>query len=76
MMRSHILILTSLVTFAACSSVPVDQRSDMRDRYEEDNRAIFDFNMGVDTYVIEPVASGYRKTVPEGGQTTIAHHLE
>lgn len=76
MMRSYILILTSLVAFTACSSVPVDQRSDMRDHYEGDNRAIFDFNMGVDTHVIEPVASGYRKTVPEGGQTAIAHHLE
>ncbi|MGB2319468.1 MAG: MlaA family lipoprotein [Candidatus Puniceispirillum sp.] len=74
-MRSHILILTSLATFAACSSVPEDQRSDMRDRYEEGNRAVFDFNMDVDTYVVEPVASGYRNTVPEGGQTAIAHHL-
>ena len=75
MMRSHILIMTSLATFAACSSVPENQRSEMRDRYEEDNRAVFDFNMGVDTHVIEPVASGYRKAVPEGGQTAIAHHL-
>ena len=75
LMRSHILILTSLATFAACSSVPEDQRSDIRDRYEEDNRAVFDFNMDVDTYVVEPVASGYRNTVPKGGQTAIAHHL-
>lgn len=75
LMRSHILILTSLATFAACSSVPADQRSDMRDRYEEGNRAVFDFNMDVDTYVVEPVASGYRNTVPKGGQTAIAHHL-
>jgi len=75
LMRSHILILTSLATFAACSSVPEDQRSDMRDRYEEGNRAVFDFNMDVDTYVVEPVASGYRNTVPKGGQTAIAHHL-
>ena len=76
MMRLYILILTSLVAFTACSSVPEDQRSEMRDHYEGDNRAIFDFNMGVDTHVIEPVASGYRNKVPEGGQTAIAHHLE
>ena len=75
MMRSQLLIVSSLVIFAACSSVPVEQRSDVRDTYENDNRAIFDFNMGVDTYVIEPVASEYRKAVPEGGQTAIAHHL-
>ncbi|ADE40563.1 MlaA family lipoprotein [Candidatus Puniceispirillum marinum] len=74
-LRSHILILTSIGTFAACSSVPETQRSDMRDRYEDSNRAVFDFNMGFDTYVVEPVASGYRKAVPEGGQTAIAHHL-
>ena len=75
LMRSHILILTILATLAACSSVPEDQRSDMRDRYDEGNRAVFDFNMDVDNYVVEPVASSYRNTVPKGGQTAIVHHL-
>ncbi len=74
-MRLHFLILTSLATLSACSSVPVEQRSDLRDHYEEDNRAVFDFNMGVDSYVIEPIASGYRNTVPKGGQTAISNHL-
>ena len=47
----------------------------MRDRYEGTNRKMFAFNMGVDSYVLEPVAGVYRDTVPEGGQTAVSNHL-
>ena len=47
----------------------------MRDRYEGANRKVFAFNMGVDRYVLEPVAGVYRDTVPEGGQTAVSNHL-
>ena len=60
---------------SACSSVPLEERTDVRDRYEGANRKVFAFNMGVDSYVLEPVAGAYRDTVPEAGQTAVSNHL-
>ncbi len=60
---------------SACSSVPLEERTDVRDRYEGANRKVFAFNMGVDTLVLEPVAGAYRDTIPKGGQTAISNHL-
>ncbi|MDA7598796.1 VacJ family lipoprotein [Alphaproteobacteria bacterium] len=72
-----LLGIIGLVTImAGCSSIPEDQRSDIRDKYENGNRDVFAFNMGVDTYVLEPVASGYRNTVPEGGRSAVKNHLK
>ena len=68
-------LMSALMALAGCSSTPPADRSDARDRYEDTNRKVFAFNMGVDTYVLEPVASGYRNTVPEGGRTAIDNHL-
>lgn len=69
------LILSTALAMAACSATPVDERSDDRDTYEQANRKVYDFNMQLDSYVLEPVASGYRNTVPEGGQRAIDNHL-
>ena len=69
------LVLGASLVLSACSSVPVEERSDVRDRYEGANRKVFAFNMGVDSYVLEPVAGAYRDTVPEGGQTAVSNHL-
>ena len=69
------LVLGAALVLSACSSVPVEERSDVRDRYEGANRKVFAFNMGVDSYVLEPVAGAYRDTVPEGGQTAVSNHL-
>jgi len=68
-------LVTALLALAGCSSTSPVDRSDARDRYEDANRKVFAFNMGVDSYVLEPVASGYRNTVPEGGQTAVDNHL-
>jgi phospholipid-binding lipoprotein MlaA len=68
-------LIAVLVAIAGCSSTPPADRSDARDRSEDTNRKVFAFNMGVDTYVLEPVASGYRNTVPESGRTAIDNHL-
>ena len=69
------LVLGAAVVLSACSSVPVEERSDGRDRYEGANRKVFAFNMGFDSYGLEPVAGAYRDTVPEGGQTAVSNHL-
>ena len=44
--------------------------------FENTNRDIFAFNMGVDSYVLEPVAKRYKSTVPDGGRRAIDNHLE
>ena len=68
-------VLGAALVLSACSSVPVEERSDVRDNYEGANRKVFAFNMGVDSYILEPVAGAYRDTVPEGGQTAVSNHL-
>ena len=68
-------LVAAAAALAGCSSTPPGDRSDARDRYENANRKVFAFNMQLDTYVLEPVASGYRNTVPEGGRTAIDNHL-
>lgn len=80
-MRRQLRALTTLtmIVFAAClgacSSLPVDERSEVRDPYEETNRKIFAFNMATDSYVLEPVASGYRNVAPQPVQTAVANHV-
>ena len=61
---------------AGCSSTPEANRSDLRDPYETTNRKIFAFNMGVDNYVLEPVAAGYRTNVPDAGRHAIDNHMD
>ena len=69
------LVLGATIVLSACSSVPVDERSDVRDRYEGANRKVFALNMGLDSYVLEPVAGAYRNAVPEGGQRAVTNHI-
>ena len=64
-----------MVALAGCSAMPAEERADSRDPYEDANRKVFAFNMGVDSYVLEPVASGYRNTVSEGGRAAVSNHL-
>jgi phospholipid-binding lipoprotein MlaA len=46
------------------------------DPIEPVNRAIFDFNDGVDHYVLEPVARGYRENLPDFVQTGVGNFFE
>jgi phospholipid-binding lipoprotein MlaA len=60
---------------AACSTTPMDERTDERDTFENANRSIYNFNMKADTYVLEPAADLYRSSVPQGGQRAVDQHL-
>jgi phospholipid-binding lipoprotein MlaA len=66
----------ALLLVAGCSSIPEEQRSDLRDQHENSNRKVFAFNMEVDTYVLEPAAKAYIDTVPEGAKRAISNHLQ
>ena len=68
-----VLILGMLV---GCSSAPEADRSDLLDPYEKTNRKIFAFNMGADSYVLEPVADGYRSNIPNAGRRAVDNHLD
>ena len=69
-------VIMVICTLAACSSTPEANRGDLRDPYEHANRKIFAFNMGVDRYVLEPVADGYRSNVPDAGRRAVGNHLD
>ena len=69
-----VLLFTAML--AACSTSPNAERSDLRDPFENTNRNIFAVNMGVDSYVLEPVAKGYKSAVPDRGRRAIDNHLE
>ena len=58
---------------SACASLPPEERSDSRDPYEDANRSVF--NLAADSYVLEPVADGYRTATPDGVQKAIANHI-
>ena len=77
--RATFTFLLAAIVWSAvsgCSSLPESQSSDLRDPFENGNRKVFAFNMGFDTYVIEPVADAYRNGVPEGGQRAIGNHVK
>ena len=73
--KSLFALIFGALILAGCASTPPEEQSDARDRYENSNREIFAFNMKVDTYVLEPVASGYRTVVPKTGRNAVSNHL-
>lgn len=46
------------------------------DPWEETNREVFDFNMGLDRAVMRPVARGYRTVVPGPARSGISNALD
>lgn len=68
-------ILAVSLALGACSSLPQDERSDVRDPYETTNRSVFAFNMAADSYVLEPVAKGYRAVAPRAVQQGVSNHI-
>lgn len=57
------LVLISLVT--GCGSAHLPPGDSVADPDEVQNRAVHDFNLGVDRAVVRPVANAYGTTVPE-----------
>ena len=56
-----VLILTLL--FSGCATVNEDYR-DPRDPYEGFNRTMYNFNEGLDDYVLKPLGRGYKAITP------------
>lgn len=58
-----------LVGFAAllvgCVSIPAGVQPSASDPWEPFNRSVFEFNEGLDTYLLKPAVAGYRFVLPE-----------
>ena len=54
-------IVSALV---GCASIPAGVQPSAQDPWESFNRSVFEFNEGLDAYVLKPVVTGYRFVLP------------
>lgn len=66
-----LFLLLSLIMLSACASVPGGPTEG--DPFESFNRAMFNFNEGLDEYILKPVAQGYDKAMPEPVKTGVTN---
>ena len=60
------LVLLSLTClFVGCASIPAGVEPSPRDPWEPFNRSVFEFNEGLDKYLLKPVVAAYRFILPE-----------
>ncbi len=75
----RLLFLSGALTMAGCagteqvSSSPVASTVNAADPYEGFNRPMYDFNMGVDKYLLKPVADGYKFVTPDFMETGVTN---
>ena len=62
MKKSTLFSVASATVFltASCASATNIDKHDSEDPFESFNRAMFEFNMQLDKYILKPVAEGYR----------------
>ena len=70
LIKRTILVIT-MAALAGCASLPAGHVDDPRDPWERYNRAMFEFNDGLDRAVIKPVAEAYRDVVPDALQLMV-----
>jgi phospholipid-binding lipoprotein MlaA len=51
--------------FVGCASIPAGVEPSPRDPWEPFNRSVFEFNEGLDKYLLKPVVAAYRFILPE-----------
>ncbi len=72
--------VTLLIAIACFALTPgrgiADDEVEHRDPWEKFNRKMFEFNDGVDTYVLAPVATGWDKVAPKPMQRGISNFFE
>ncbi len=80
---ARVLLAIAAAGLAGCATPPPDDDPEARaefeqinDPFEPANRAIFAFNEGADTYLLRPVAEGYRAAMPPFGRARIADFLD
>ena len=61
----HIVLLGLVGALVGCASIPAGVGPSPHDPWEPFNRSVFEFNEGLDAYVLKPVVAGYRFVLPE-----------
>ena len=70
-----ILLFSLLVFFSSCSLNNTNKLSNAWDPIEPVNRAVFSFNMFVDTYTLEPISKAYNYVMPEIASNALSKHF-
>ena len=59
------LLLCVASVLVGCASIPAGVEPSPQDPWERFNRSVFEFNEGLDAYLLKPVVAGYRFVLPE-----------
>jgi phospholipid-binding lipoprotein MlaA len=59
------ILLGLTASLIGCASIPAGVERSPQDPWEPFNRSVFEFNEGLDAYVLKPVVAGYRFVLPE-----------
>ena len=59
------LLLCMALALVGCASIPAGVEPSSQDPWEPFNRSVFEFNEGLDAYLLKPVVAGYRFVLPE-----------
>jgi phospholipid-binding lipoprotein MlaA len=61
----RLMLLSLTCLFVGCASIPAGVEPSPRDPWEPFNRSVFEFNEGLDKYLLKPVVAAYRFILPE-----------
>ena len=75
LLKPYFISLLACVFFSSCSSNNTSNLTSSWDPIEPINRAVFSFNMAVDTFTMEPVAKVYDYIVPEFLSNSLSRHF-
>ena len=59
------LVIGFAAVLVGCASIPAGVEPSPNDPWEPFNRSVFEFNEGLDAYLLKPVVAGYRFVLPE-----------
>jgi phospholipid-binding lipoprotein MlaA len=81
-LRRGVLVLAASLAMAACATAPDDdpeavaEFQKLNDPIEPTNRAIFEFNLGLDRFVLKPVTGAYRAVFPQPVRDGVHNFLQ
>lgn len=61
----RLMLLSMTCLFVGCASIPAGVEPSARDPWEPFNRSVFEFNEGLDKYLLKPIVTAYRFILPE-----------
>lgn len=72
MKSNHIIMILSAMLLTACATTG----DNPKDPYEEQNRAVWEFNRGLDKAVLKPVAEGYQYITPDPVEKGVSNFFD